>query len=316
MAEAHPVSSSTAGSTTTSAVAVREGAGAAVAAGRKAPRQLKPRAIVGSALTHAVLIVATLFFVMPLVLVVSTSFKPNVDAYDQHIIPVHPTFQNYVHVLTTADRPFFSWLTNSLGVALATTVVGIIVAMPAAYALSRYEFLGKQGVLLSFLITQMFPGALLLIPLYRLFASLGFTDHPYSLVIAYATTALPFSVYMLKNFFDAVPRELDQAGLLDGLTPFGVFWRIVAPLTIPGIAVVGFFNFMAAWNEFMFANAFLNSRDALTLPVGLQSYVSFNVIEWGPLTAGSVLVTIPVLIMFIWAQRGLITGLTAGSVKG
>lgn len=276
----------------------------------------KPRAIVGTVGTHAVLLLATLFFVLPIIWVLATSFKPNADAYDQRIIPAHPTLENYHHVLTNPDFPFLSWLQNSLGVALGTTIVGLIIAMPAAYALSRFEFLGKQGVLLSFIITQMFPGALLLIPLYRLFFQLGFTDHPYALVIAYATTVLPFSVYMLKNFFDAVPRELDQAGLIDGLSMFGVFWRIIAPLTLPGLAVVSFFNFMGAWNEFLLANTFLTSTGSLTLPVGLQQYVSFNVIEWGPLAAGSILVTIPVMIMFIWAQRGLVTGLTGGSVKG
>jgi arabinogalactan oligomer/maltooligosaccharide transport system permease protein len=120
----------------------------------------------------------------------------------------------------------------------------------------------------------------------------------------------------MKNFFDAVPRELDQAGLVDGLNVFGVFWRIIAPLTLPGIAVVGFFNFMNSWNEFMLARAFLTDNNSLTLPVGLQSYVFQTGAEWGHLMATAVLITIPVFIMFVWAQRYLITGLTGGSVKG
>jgi arabinogalactan oligomer / maltooligosaccharide transport system permease protein len=216
----------------------------------------------------------------------------------------------------THQYPFWSWATNSVGVALATMIICVLISLPAAYALSRFEFLGKQGVLLSFLITQMFPGALLLVPLYRLFSDFGLLGHPYALVIAYATTSLPFSVYMMKNFFDAVPRELDQAGLVDGLGPFGVFWRIITPLTIPGIAVVAFFNFMNAWNEFMLARAFLTDNNSLTLPVGLQSFVFAFGVDWGRLTAAALLVTIPVFILFVWAQRYLIAGLTGGSVKG
>ncbi|HEX6540680.1 MAG TPA: carbohydrate ABC transporter permease [Ktedonobacterales bacterium] len=278
------------------------------------------RAIVGSIATHAVLIVTCLVLVFPILWVIFSSFKSNAEIQNTTIelLPQHPTFQNYINILTdpTHQFPFWSWATNSLGVALITMIIGVSIALPGAYALSRYEFLGKQGVLLSFLITQMFPGALLLVPLYRLFTDLGLLGHPYALVIAYATTSLPFSVYMMKNFFDAVPRELDQAGLVDGLGPFGVFWRIVTPLTIPGIAVVAFFNFMNAWNEFLLARAFLTDNTSLTLPVGLQSFVFAFGVDWGRLTAASLLVTIPVFILFVWAQRYLITGLTGGSVKG
>jgi arabinogalactan oligomer/maltooligosaccharide transport system permease protein len=285
--------------------------------GRKR-RGIKPRNLAGSAATHAVLLLFSFIFVFPMLSVVLTSFKSDAIASDigSQFIPANPTLENYKFVLTSPDVPFSSWLINSLGVAVATMIVGVLLALPAAYALSRFEFLGKQGVLLSFLITQMFPGALLLVPLFALFTNLGATDHPYALVIAYATTTLPFSVYMLKNFFDAVPRELDQAGLIDGLSTFGVFWRIVAPLTIPGIAVVAFFNFMNSWNEFMLARAFLSTPTSETLPVGLTLFVNQFQIHWGYLTAAAILVTIPVFILFIWAQRYLITGLTGGSVKG
>lgn len=278
------------------------------------------RSVVGSIATHVILIVTCIVLVFPLVWVIFSSFKSNVEIQNTTIqlLPTHPTLQNYINIVTdpTHQYPFWSWATNSVGVALATMIIGVLISLPAAYALSRFEFLGKQGVLLSFLITQMFPGALLLVPLYRLFSDFGLLGHPYALVIAYATTSLPFSVYMMKNFFDAVPRELDQAGLVDGLGPFGVFWRIITPLTIPGIAVVAFFNFMNAWNEFMLARAFLTDNNSLTLPVGLQSFVFAFGVDWGRLTAAALLVTIPVFILFVWAQRYLIAGLTGGSVKG
>lgn len=311
MADTRPVASETVG------VAVSERMPVTVASRRRPKGRLVQR-LLASIATHAVLIIACIFFVFPVAWVVSTSFKPSQDAFSTSIqlLPTHPTLQNYIGALTDPGHPFWNWAFNSVYVALATMVIGVLIALPAAYALSRYEFFAKKGVLLSFLITQMFPGALLLVPLFRLFSQFSLLGHPYALIIAYATTALPFSVYMLKNFFDAVPRELDQAGLLDGLGPMGVFARIVAPLTIPGISVVAFFNFMTAWNEFMFARAFLTDNNTLTLPVGLQSYVFQFGADWGRLTAASVLVTIPVFILFIWAQRYLITGLTGGSVKG
>lgn len=284
--------------------------------GRARSRGRKPAQLIGSIATHAVLILASIVFVFPLLWVIMASLRPSDQAFSLDFIPKNPSLQNYVDVITNPDFPFLSYASNSVIVAVLTMIVGLSFALPAAYALSRFEFLGKQGVLLSFLITQMFPGALLLVPLLRLFTQAGLIGNPYALVFAYATTALPFSVYMMKNFFDAVPRELDQAGLIDGLTTFGVFWRIIAPLTIPGIAVVAFFNFLGAWNEFMFARAFLTSQQSLTLPVGLQNYVFQFKADWGLLTAGSIIVTIPVLFLFMWAQRYLITGLTGGSVKG
>ena len=265
---------------------------------------------------HVIMIITVLICIFPLLILISTSFKPAIDTFTTQLIPARPTLDNYKYVLTFNNNIFITWLLNSLKIAAMTTVVGLAFACPAAYAFSRWNFLGKQGILLLFLVTQMFPGIILLIPLYNLFAGLGLLDNIFGLVIAYATTALPFSVWMLKNFFDAVPKELDEAAHVDGLGPFQSFWRIVLPLTIPGVAVVGFFNFMAAWNEFLMAFTFLQSDSNLTLPIGIQHFVFQTGADWQWLTAAAVLVTIPVLIIFIWAQRYLITGLTGGSVKG
>ncbi len=317
MADVHPISSGASGAASQHPIAMAERtrAEARTSTARRPPARQR-RKTVASVLTHAVLLLASAFFILPIVWIISTSLKPLSQAFDGRLIPSQVTFANYTGALSDPAHPFWNWALNSVYVAIATMIVGVLLSLAGAYALSRYEFLGKQGVLLSFLITQMFPGALLLIPLYRLFSSWGLLGHPYGLIIAYATTSIPFSIYLLKNFFDAVPQELDQAGLIDGLGPFGVFWRIVAPLTIPGIAVVAFFNFMNAWNEFMLARAFLTDNNTLTLPVGLQSYVFQFGADWGRLTAASSLVTIPVFVLFIWAQRYLITGLTGGSVKG
>jgi arabinogalactan oligomer / maltooligosaccharide transport system permease protein len=264
---------------------------------------------------HVIMIIMVILCIFPLLVLITTSFKQPQDIFTPYVqlLPPHPTLDNYKYVLS---HGFPSWLLNSLKIGLLTTIVGLAFSSPAAYAFSRWKFLGRQGILLIFLITQMFPGIILIIPLYNLFSQFGLLDNVYALVIAYATTALPFSVWMLKNFFDAVPKELDEAARVDGLGPFQTFWRIVLPLTIPGVAVVGFFNFMTAWNEFMMAFTFLESESNLTLPLGIQRYVHAFGADWQYLTAAAVLVTIPVLVIFLWAQRYLITGLTGGSVKG
>ena len=259
------------------------------------------------------MIVTVLICILPMIIIISTSFKFTNDVFDLRIIPAHFTLSNYQYVLS---GDFVTWLTNSLKIGAMTTVIGLALAAPSAYAMSRWQFLGKQSILLFFLVTQMFPAVLLIVPLYILFAQLGLLDNIFGLVVAYATTALPFSVWMLKNFFDTVPKELDEAARVDGLGPFQTFWRIVLPLTIPGIAVVAFFNFMTAWNEFMLAFTFLQSDSNLTLAIGIRHYVHNFGADWQYLSAAAVLITLPVLIIFIWAQRYLVAGLTGGSVKG
>lgn len=261
---------------------------------------------------HIVMLITIVICIFPLVVIVSTSLKPASDIFDLKIIPAHPTLSNYQYVLSGG---FLSWLANSLKISLLTMAVGLALAAPAAYAVSRWQFIGRQGLLLLFLVTQMFPGVLLVVPLYILFAQLNLLDNIFGLVVAYATTALPFSVWMLKNFFDAVPRELDEAALVDGLGPLQAFWRIILPLTLPGLAVVAFFNFMAAWNEFLLAYTFLQSESSFTLAVGIQRYVNQFGADWQYLTASAVLITLPVLVLFMWLQRYLVTGLTGGSVK-
>lgn len=269
--------------------------------------------LLGSIAAHTVMIVTVLICILPLLIIVSTSFKSPNDVFDLKLFPVNPTLSNYQFVLS---GDFLTWLLNSLKIGAMTTLVGLAFAAPSAYAVSRWQFIGKQSILLFFLITQMFPAVLLIVPLYILFAQVGLLDNIFGLVVAYATTALPFSVWMLKNFFDAVPKELDEAARVDGLGPFQTFWRVVLPLTIPGIAVVAFFNFMTAWNEFMLAFTFLQSDSNMTLAVGIRHFVHNFGADWHYLSASAVLITLPVLFIFMWVQRYLVTGLTGGSVKG
>jgi arabinogalactan oligomer/maltooligosaccharide transport system permease protein len=162
----------------------------------------------------------------------------------------------------------------------------------------------------------MFPGIILLVGLYQIFSNLGLLDTPWALVLSYSTIAIPFCILMLKGFFDTIPFELEEAARVDGVGIFGAFWRIVVPLSVPGIAVTAFYSFITAWNEFLFARSFLTSREQLTLPVGTATFIDQFNQPWALLSAASVLISIPVVIFFYLAQRYLISGLTTGGVKG
>mgnify|MGYP000017527735 CR=1 FL=1 len=281
--------------------------------------------------THIILIIACIIMIFPVFWVVSTSFKTQeeIESSNISLIPRNFTLSNYDHILNgmvqrveqRGQEPydvnlFWTWARNSIVIALVTTLIGVLLAASCAYALSRFKFSGRRLVMISFLLTQMFPGAILIVPLYNMLNDWGLLNTWPGLVLAYCTVALPFSVWMLKGFFDAIPYDLEEAAIVDGCTPFGAYWRIALPLTLPGIAVVGFFNFMTAWNEFMMALTFMTGETNKTLPVGLRNFVfQFNT-DWHYMAAGSVLVTIPVMIGFFYAQRYLISGLTAGGVKG
>jgi len=269
--------------------------------------------------THVWLILASIISVFPIVWVVSTSLKYKEDVYQTtriEVIPSRPNFSNYVEVLTMNNGIFLTWFRNSALVAGATALFGVLLAASAAYAFSRFSFRTKKTLIFFFLVTQMFPGAVLLVPLYFLLQRMGLLGTFYGLIIAYCTVSLPFGVWMLKSYFDTIPKSLDEAGIVDGLSIFGVFWRIIVPLSLPGIAVTAFFAFLTAWNEYMFALAFMTGEKNYLLPVGMAAafgdqYQTF----WHLMAAGSVLTTLPVLAVFVFAQRFLISGLTQGGVK-
>ena len=267
------------------------------------------------AVTHFILLVFVVWSVLPVFWTLVTSFKPESKIFSTEIRVIDdPTIQNYVSLLTRGD--FVQWAINSLFVSIVTTVFAVFLSATCAYAISRFRFRGRSPAIYLFLVAQMFPGVILLIPLYGIFTGLHLIDTPWALVLSYATFAIPFCILMLKGFFDTIPYELEEAGRVDGLGVFGTFWRIVVPLSVPGLAVTAFFSFITAWNEFLFARSFLTSKEALTLPVGMATFIDpFNQ-PWGLLTAGSVLITIPVMVFFFLAQRFLISGLSTGGVKG
>lgn len=211
---------------------------------------------------------------------------------------------------------FWLWTRNSVVVAVGTTIVGLLLAIPAGYAFSRYNFSGRKGAMFLFMLIQMFPGIVILVPYFMVMKTLGLLNTSIGLIVAYSVTALPFCVWMLKGFFDAVPRALEEAALLDGCTQVEVFFRIVLPLSLPAVAITALFSFLTAWNEFLLALVFNTSNDAYTLPVGLSSMIPATGQQWGDFAAASLVVSIPVVVLFVLFQKALIQGLSAGSVKG
>ncbi|MCU7728456.1 ABC transporter permease subunit [Actinoplanes sp. KI2] len=286
---------------------------AQVDTGRRRPTSR--RSPVASIALHATLIVAALIAIFPIAWVVLSSFKPGVwiQASDLSLVK-EPTLANYKYVLTQTMFP--RWALNSVVVAVVTTAIGVLMAATAGYALSRFNFPGRRKLLLVFLVTQMFPVPILIVPIYVIMANLHLINTPASLVIAYLTIALPFCSWMLKGYFDTISTELDEAAHLDGCGPFATFWRVILPLARPGIAVTAFFTFLTAWGEVAYATAFIQDERKFTLGYGLQQFVpAFNP-QWEYLTASAVLITLPAGVVFFFAQRHLVSGLTAGAVKG
>ncbi len=273
------------------------------------------RSPLSSALLHATLVTAALIALFPVIWILLSSLKPKNRILSSEIKLIdHPTFENYTRVLTETD--FLRWLSNSIIVAGFTMLLGVLMSASAGYALSRFNFPGRRSLMWTFLVTQMFPVSILIVPIYTIMANLGLINTHTSLVIAYCTVAVPFCAWMLRGYFDTIPRELDEAAALDGLGPFATFWRVIVPLARPGLAVTMFYTFLTAWSEVAYATAFLQTDDKFTLGYGLQTFVpQFNQ-RWEYLTPAAIMITIPAAIIFLLVQRHLVGGLAAGATKG
>jgi arabinogalactan oligomer/maltooligosaccharide transport system permease protein len=269
-------------------------------------------------LAHLGLIAVTIAVLYPVLWVVQIALTPGATLAD--LGDAQLSLQNFEDVLGHTDSQgnwlFGRQLLNSLIVSLATTAVGVTLSISAAYALSRMRFPGREGFLRTLLVTQMFPGVAVAIPLYYLLDKLGLLNTMAGLTLVYATSSVPFCVHLLKGYFDTIPKELEEAAALDGASPGLIFWKVVLPLARPGIAVTALFSFLGAWNEYILAATYLGKETAYTLPVALQQYVGEYTTEWGKFAAGAILVSLPVCALFYALQRHLVSGLTAGSVKG
>lgn len=274
-----------------------------------------------SILSHTLLIAAVVFALYPILWVIALAFSAG-ESPELGPVPVPDQF-SMEHVEAVALRRsddgtwiFALQLGNSLLVSIATALFAVAIATPAAYALSRFTFVGKKLTLGAMLATQMFPGVAAAIPLYLLMDALGLIDTRSGLVLVYATSAVPFAIFQLRSAFDAIPKDLEEAAMVDGATRFGAFRRVVLPTVRPSLAITFLFAFMTAWNEFILAATFLNREENYTLPVVLQRYVGEHAAQWGHFAAGAIIVSVPVMALFYWLQRNLVGGLTAGGVKG
>lgn len=237
----------------------------------------------------------------------------NIEKNVEEIVGVS-IFNNYSTLIF--ETSFIRWFLNSVLVTVLTTFVGLFFAATAAFAFSQFKFAGRKFLLYFFLFTQMFPGALLIVALYKIMNMLGLLDSMLGLVVAYTTISLPFCVWMLKSYFDTIPVSIMESAKIDGLSYWGQFYKMALPLSLPGIAVTSFFSFITAWNEFLLALIFLTSESKMTVAVGLRSFIGYENTLWDVLTAGSIVMTLPVLLFFVFAQRWIISGLTSGAVKG
>lgn len=228
--------------------------------------------------------------------------------------PSHPSATSYVQIFT--QKPLGTWLLNSIAVSLASTVMSIVVSAPAAFVLSRFRSVALTSFSVAILVTQMLPATLLIIPMYFLFRTLRLLDSLPGLVLVYTAFAIPLSVWILRGFFDTIPRELEESAKIDGCTELTAFRRITLPLSLPGLAATGVFAFVLAWNDFFFAKTFINSQWKWVVTVGLSSLSGWYVLEWQQTMAASAVFAIPPAIAFLFVQRYLVGGLTGGAVKG
>ena len=262
--------------------------------------------------------VVTLF---PIFWMVSTAFKPATEIYSltPRPLPSHPTWTNFANVLngSVIGMPYWTFLRNSLFVTVASVLVSSVIALLAAISVARFRFRFRTTYLIMLLIVQMLPQQALVIALFLDFRRLNLLDSLIGLILLYITFALPVTIWMLRNFVAAVPRELEEAAAIDGAGPLQRFWKVLLPLVMPGLVTTSVFAFIFAWNEFVFATTFLGTDQAkYTLPVYVTYFFGKGSVDWGAIMAASVLFTLPVMIFFLIMQRRLRTGLLAGAVKG
>lgn len=261
-------------------------------------------------------ILISLYSVLPVAWAFVTSIKPVKEIHTAKILywPKNPTFANYIDVFKNTDFPL--QFKNSTIVALTTTVLCVIISITAAYAFSRFKFKGSKFLKNFFLSSQMFPKVLIIIPLFVIMRGLHLLNTKGSLIIAYASFSLPYVIHMLIGYFSGLPQELDEAATVDGCSRTGILFRILLPLAVPGIVATAIYTFIHAWDELMFAVMFTSTSAQRTLPVGLKMYIGEYGIEWGNLCAAALMTSLPVIVLFMFLQKYLISGMTSGGVKG
>jgi len=272
---------------------------------------------------HLVLVLACIVAVYPISRIVSISLRPGdrLLSSDLRIIPQDATLDSYRLILfgdpvTQRASNFLLWLWNSLVITVLTAIIGVILSASAAYAFSRFKFPGRGPGLIFLLATQMIPAGMLLLPLYLMLVRLQLINTYLGLIIAYSVSAVPFSVWILKGYFDTIPVDLEEAARIDGTSHLGAFYRIILPLSTPSLAIVFLFNFMSGWSEYLVARVVLQKETMYTWPLGLWTFAGQYTVAAGRFAAASILIAVPAMALFLYSSKWLVSGLTLGGVKG
>ncbi len=267
-------------------------------------------------LSYLVLTLFAFIAIFPIWQVANISLRPGNQLLSTSLefLPPHATFDNFVRLLT--ERDFLRWMGNSFFISMVVTFTGVTLASTAGYGFARFRFVGKRIGLLSLLSTQMFPATMVLLPMYIMLIKLGLINTYLGVIIVYSATALPFCIWTMKGYYDTIPTSLEEAARIDGCTSFAAFYKIILPLAAPALVITALFSFMTAWSEYLVAAQILQETSLWTLPLGLKSFESSMSTEWGLYGAGSIIVMIPVVILFLALSRWLVSGLTLGGVKG
>lgn len=256
------------------------------------------------------------FALFPIYWLIKISLTPDALIYTEGtaLWPSSATLGNFSTVIFQTD--FLQFFGNSLIVSLSTAAVTTLIAAAAGYAFSRFDFRGRRIVIALMLLTQMFPLLMIIAPIYRLVAMMGLLNSLSSLILVYTAFNIPFATFLMQSFFDGIPKDLEDAAMMDGCTRFQALRKVILPLTLPGLGATLGFIFTAAWSEVLFALMLINSNDKMTFPVGLLTFVSKFSVDWGQMMAAGVLALVPSCLFFVFIQRYLVQGLTSGAVKG
>jgi len=264
---------------------------------------------------YAILTIAAAVVLIPTLWMISTAFKSNEEVMVSPPvwIPDHPTFDSFIRIWK--DYPFTDYFLNSVFIVVASTIITIVFSALAGYGASRFKFRGKGAFLSFLLVTQMFPSIMLLIPFYKVLKTFGLIDTQWGLIVVYIAFAIPMCTWMMLGFFQGIPKELDEAAMIDGCSQVRTFVQIILPLSLPGLAATAIYSFLIGWNEYMFAFILVTTETLKTLPVGIGQLNGYYKVVWNDMMAASIISSLPLIVLFLFMQKYFISSLTAGAVK-
>ena len=271
---------------------------------------------IAKGIPYVVITIGLLFALIPFIWIFSTSFKEKeeIGMKPLHYLPHQPTLRNYID--SWQRNPLGRWYLNTAIVSVSATVIAMCLAMLAGYGFSRFPIKGKNVMLVTILFSHMFPACLIVIPYFVWMSRLRLINTYPGLIITYLSGALPFSIWMLKGFFDTIPREMDQAAMIDGCNHVTAFFRVILPLSAPGISAATLYSFLAAWNNYLYSLIMVTRDSMMTLNVGITIFMSEAGVRWGEMNAVAVLISLPIIVAFLYFEKYMVAGMTAGAVKG